>query len=101
MVAVESMSQPMHVAAVLILSPPAEAGPEYVDDLYREALSARDPIDPRLCRYPHRGRDTGEIWVWRDAENLDISHLSDKPVRAAIAATMRRTSMPTPTSPTR
>jgi diacylglycerol O-acyltransferase / wax synthase len=67
MVTAEPMSQPQHVAAVLILSPPDDAGPEYVDELYREALSATDPIDPRLCRCPHRGWDTGGIWVWRDA----------------------------------
>jgi diacylglycerol O-acyltransferase len=73
MLTAEQMSQPMHVAAVLILSPPDGARPEYVDELYREALSATNPIDPRLCRYPHRGWDTGGIWVWRDAENLDIS----------------------------
>ncbi len=73
MVTAEPMSQPQHVAAVLILSPPDDAGPEYVDELYREALSATDPIDLRLCRYPHRGWDTGGIWVWRDAEDLDIS----------------------------
>jgi WS/DGAT/MGAT family acyltransferase len=73
MVTVEPMSHPMHVAAVLILSPPDDAGPGYVDELYRETLAATDPIDPRLRRYPHRGLDTGGIWVWRDADNLDIS----------------------------
>jgi WS/DGAT/MGAT family acyltransferase len=73
MVTAEPMSQPQHVAAVLILSPPDDASPEYVDELYREALFATDPIDPRLYRCPHRGWDTGGIWVWRDDENLDIS----------------------------
>ncbi len=73
MVTVEPMSHPQHGAAVLILSPPADAGPGYVDELYREELAATDPIDPRLRRYPHRGLDTGGIWVWRDVDNLDIS----------------------------
>ena len=41
MVTAEPMSQPQHVAAVLILSPPDDARPEYVDELYREALSER------------------------------------------------------------
>jgi WS/DGAT/MGAT family acyltransferase len=74
MITVESLSHPQHTAAVLILSPPDDAGPGYVDELYRETLAATDPIDPRLRRYPHRGLDTGGIWVWRDADNLDISH---------------------------
>jgi diacylglycerol O-acyltransferase / wax synthase len=73
MVTAEPMSHPQHGAAVLILSPPADAGRGYVDGLYREALAATDPIDPRLRRYPHRGLDTGGIWVWRDVDNLDIS----------------------------
>jgi diacylglycerol O-acyltransferase len=51
----------------------ARSGLSTVDELYREALAATDPIDPRLCRCPNRGWDTGGIWVWRNAENLDIS----------------------------
>jgi WS/DGAT/MGAT family acyltransferase len=73
MITVEPLSHPQHTAAVLILSPPEDAGPGYVDELYRETLAATDPIDPRLRRYPHRGLGTGGIWVWRDADNLDIS----------------------------
>ncbi len=73
MVTVEPMSQPQHVAAVMILAPPEDAGPGYVDDLYREALSATAPINSRLRRYPYRGKDTRGMWVWRDAENLDIA----------------------------
>jgi diacylglycerol O-acyltransferase / wax synthase len=73
MVTVEPMSQPIHAASVLILSPPSDAAPGYVDELYRQALAATDPIHPQLRRYPHRGVDTGGIWVWRDADNLDIS----------------------------
>ncbi|MGO9152024.1 wax ester/triacylglycerol synthase family O-acyltransferase [Mycobacterium sp.] len=72
MVTVEPMSQPQHVAAVLILSPPDDAAPNYVDELYREALAATHPIHPRLRRYPYRGMDTRGMWVWRDAENLDV-----------------------------
>ena len=74
MMTAELLSHPLHVAAVLILSPPDDAGPGYVDELHRQALAATDPVDPRLRRYPHRGLDTGGIWVWRDADTLDISH---------------------------
>ena len=73
MVTAEPLSQPLHVAAVLILSPPDNAGPGYVGELYRRALAAADSIDPRLRRYPHRGVDTGGILVWRDVDSLDIS----------------------------
>jgi WS/DGAT/MGAT family acyltransferase len=73
MMAAELVASPMHVGAVLTLSPPEDAGPGYVDELYREALARSDRIDPRLLRYPHRGVDTGGVWVWRDADALDVS----------------------------
>jgi diacylglycerol O-acyltransferase / wax synthase len=73
MMAAEVVANPLHVGAVLILSPPQGAGPMYVDDLYRQALAANDPIDPRLRRYPHRGLDTGGMWVWRDRDSVDLS----------------------------
>ncbi|KZS83570.1 wax ester/triacylglycerol synthase family O-acyltransferase [Mycobacterium persicum] len=72
MMTAEMLSNPMHVGAVLILSPPPGAGPEYVDELYRVTQAGNDPIDPRLRRYPHQGVDTGGIWVWRDADAVDI-----------------------------
>ena len=73
MLTAELVSNPMHVGAVLILSPPDDAGPDYVDELYREALAGNDPVDPRLRRHPHRGVDTGGMWVWRDVGTVDMS----------------------------
>ena len=73
MMTAELLSSPMHVGAVLILSPPADAGPDYVDELYDEALAGNQSIDPRLRRYPHRGVDTGGMWVWRDSDSVDMS----------------------------
>ncbi len=72
MMAAELVASPMHVGAVLILSPPEDAGPDYVDELYREAFAGNYPIDPRLRRYPHHGADTGGVWVWRDTDDLDV-----------------------------
>jgi diacylglycerol O-acyltransferase / wax synthase len=68
MMTAELPSNPLHVGAVLILSAPEDAEPNYVDELYREALTASDPVDSLLRRYPHRGVDTSEIWVWRETE---------------------------------
>ena len=73
MMTAEWVSNPMHVGAVLILSPPDDAGPDYVDDLHRETLAGNDSIDPRLCKYPHRGVDTGGMWVWRHMDPVDVS----------------------------
>lgn len=73
MMTAELVSNPMHVGAVLVLSPPKGAGKHFVDKLHREAISGADPIDPRLRRYPHRGVDTGGVWVWREPEAIDLS----------------------------
>ena len=72
MMTAELVSSPMHAGAVLILSPPADAGPDYVDEVYRDTLARNESIDPRLRRYPHRGVSTGGIWVWRDVDTLDL-----------------------------
>jgi diacylglycerol O-acyltransferase / wax synthase len=73
MITGELLFNPLHVGAALILSPPEDAGRDYVDELYAEELAASDPLDPRLRRYPYRGSDTGGMWVWRDADAIDIS----------------------------
>lgn len=73
MMTAEVLSRPLNIGAVLILSPPAHAGPGYVDELHREALAGRDSLDPRLRRYPHRGMETGGGWIWREADEVDLS----------------------------
>lgn len=73
MMTAELVSNPMHVGAVLILEPPKDAGREYVDELYRDAVAGSYSIDPRLRRYPHRGVDTGGIWVWREPDSIDLT----------------------------
>jgi len=73
MMTAELVSNPMHVGAVLILSPPRGAGAGYVNRLHREALAGTVAIDPRLRRYPHRGLDTGGLWVWREPDAVDMS----------------------------
>jgi len=72
MMTAELVSSPMHAGVVLILSPPAGTGPDYVEKIYRDTLAGNESIDPRLRRYPHRGISTGGIWVWRDADTLDL-----------------------------
>ena len=74
MMAAELLSDPLHVAALLILSPPADAGPGYVDELYRDALTSTAELDPRFRRHPHVGIDTAGIWVWRSDDNIDMHH---------------------------
>lgn len=83
MLTAELVSSPMHVAALLVLSPPtgedAPTDPKaYVKQIYEETLTAAVDVDRRLRRVPHSGVDTGFMWVWRDVmtggRELDIRH---------------------------
>lgn len=72
MLAGEMFGSAMHVGIVLILTPPADAGPDYVDELYRDSITGSYELDPRLRRHPHRGLDTGGVWMWRDIDEVDL-----------------------------
>lgn len=75
MLTAELVSSPMHVAALLVMTPPEGEDPRsYVDGLFEQSLTAASRIDPRLRRRPYRGVDTGMMWVWRDVPDVDIRH---------------------------
>ena len=79
MLTAELVSSPMHVAALIILSPPPGEEPRaYVKQIYEGTLAAAVDIDRRLRRLPHSGVDTGWMWAWRDVGDtgaeLDIRH---------------------------
>ena len=83
MITAELLSDPLHVAALLILSPPADAGPGYVEELYQEALPDTAELDPRFRRHPHVGVDTAGIWVWRTDARIDMrEHLQRRTLPA-------------------
>lgn len=72
MLAGETLGSAMHVGGLLVLSPPPDAGPDYLEDLYRDSLIGPHRLDPRLRRHPHRGLETGGVWVWRDPAEVDL-----------------------------
>lgn len=72
MLTAELLSDPLHVAALLILSPPATAGPGYVDELFEEGLADTSDMDPRFRRHPHIGLDTAGLWMWRTDDSVDM-----------------------------
>ena len=73
MITGEIFGSPMHVGIVLILTPPADAGPDYVGRLYRDSMVSGHDVDPRLRRFPHHGLDTGGLWVWREVDEIDLT----------------------------
>ena len=75
MLTAEFVSSPMHVAALMILSPPpGEDRKTYVKQLYEQTLTAPVDVDRRLRRVPHSGVDTGFMWEWREVDDVDIRH---------------------------
>lgn len=74
MITAELLSDPLHAAALMILSPPADAAAGYVDELYRDALHQQYELDPRFRRHPHAGLDTAGLWMWRTDDSIDMDH---------------------------
>lgn len=72
MLAGEMFGSAMHVGIVLIFSEPDDAVDGFVDALYTDSLIGSHRLDPRLRRHPHRGIETGGIWVWRDEAEVDL-----------------------------
>lgn len=72
MMTAEVLSDPLHTAALLVLCPPADAGRRYVDELFDAALTDTAELDPRFRRHPHRGIDTGGLWMWREDDTVDL-----------------------------
>ena len=88
MLAGEMFGSPMHVGIVLIFSPPDDAGDGFVDALYTDSLIGSHRLDPRLRRHPHRGLDTGGLWVWREEAEVDLRahvHRSTLPPGSGVA----------------
>ncbi|MHA7664388.1 wax ester/triacylglycerol synthase family O-acyltransferase [Mycolicibacterium sp. HS_4_1] len=83
MLTAELLSDPLHVAALLILAPPAAAGPGYVDELFEQGLAVTADMDPRFRRYPHIGLDTAGFWMWRTDDSVDMrDHLERRTLPA-------------------
>jgi WS/DGAT/MGAT family acyltransferase len=69
----ESREQPMHVGSLQLFTPPEGAGPEYLTQLYQDALCATD-IAREFRRRPHRSIGTLGQWTWVDDGDIDLEH---------------------------
>lgn len=70
----ESRDQPMHVGGLQLFRPPEGAGPDYLSDLYHEALTHADDVSPLFRRRPYRGWKTLGQWAWVDDDDIDLEH---------------------------
>lgn len=82
MITGDALFHPINIGAVLILAPPGDAGEDFADQLYRQALT-HTAVDHRLRRVAHRSARTGGWWVWSDEHDLDLErHLSRRTLPA-------------------
>lgn len=65
MMTAEVLSNPLSVGAVLIMLPPSDAGPRYVDELHQNP----SPDEPLWIH----GVTTIGGWAWREADSVDLS----------------------------
>jgi diacylglycerol O-acyltransferase len=71
--AVEARQRPMHVGGLHLYRPPADAGPDYVRELYRR-LTDVDQMAPLFLKRPARSLTTLGQWGWEEDRNFDIEH---------------------------
>lgn len=66
----EVVASSLHVAALLVFTPPPDAGPDFVDRLYEDGLVGGAEIDELFRQQPYTGADTMGLWGWRSV-NVD------------------------------
>lgn len=75
MLVAESLGNPMHVGSAIVLTPPPDAAPDYLDRIHADTVSDHFAVDARFRRRPHRGLETGGMWVWRDVDPVLPDHV--------------------------
>ena len=67
----ETRRSPAHVVALQIFRPPAGAGPDLLDGLYR-AMTDPAAVKPAFRRRPYRSPATAGQYAWATDESLDL-----------------------------
>ncbi|WP_327143590.1 WS/DGAT/MGAT family O-acyltransferase [Nocardia sp. NBC_01327] len=71
--AIESREHPMHVGGLQLFEPPADAGPEFVHDLFT-AMSASTEVRTRFRRHPSRTFGGFSSVSWSHAAQVDLGY---------------------------
>ncbi len=69
----ESREQPMHVGSLQLFRPPAGAGPDFLTDLYQEALATTE-LAPEFRKVATRGWSSAGQWSWEEDDQIDLEH---------------------------
>ncbi len=79
----ESREHPMHVAGLQLFEPPQGAGPDYVREMYQDALT-RDDVSPTFRKHPAELFGGIANLNWAFDKDLDLEYH------------LRRSALPTP-----
>ncbi|TSD99822.1 wax ester/triacylglycerol synthase family O-acyltransferase [Skermania sp. ID1734] len=79
----ESREHPMHVGALMLFEPPADAGPEYVRGVY-ERMVADVNYHPTYLKRPVSPIGNVSTWAWAQDDEIDVEYH------------IRRVAMPSP-----
>jgi diacylglycerol O-acyltransferase / wax synthase len=69
----ERREQPMHVGGLQLFTTPADAGPDYLTQLYHRALAIEE-VAPMFRRRAQRSVTSGGQWMWTDDPDVDLEH---------------------------
>ena len=69
----ESRDQPMHVGGLQLFTTPDGAGPDYLKEVYNQAVGATD-VSSLFRRRPYRGWTTLGQWTWVEDDEIDLEH---------------------------
>ncbi|MFJ4656744.1 wax ester/triacylglycerol synthase family O-acyltransferase [Nocardia sp. NPDC088792] len=71
--AIESREHPMHVGGLQLFEPPADAGPDFVHDLY-ETMADATEVRTRFRRQPRRLLGGFSSIAWSHADQVDLHY---------------------------
>ena len=69
----ERREQPMHVGGLQLFQTPADAGPDYLTELYQRTLAIEE-VAPLFRRRAQRSLSTAGQWIWAEDPNVDLEH---------------------------
>lgn len=69
----DSRNTPMHVGALQLFQPPADAGPDFGRELYERFRDVPE-VAPLFRRHPQRSLASAGLWFWREDDQLDLDH---------------------------
>jgi UDP-glucose 4-epimerase len=72
-VVMEGRERPMHVGGLQLFTPPADAGPDYIRDIYDAALEDPRELHPLLTRRPGKTPLLGRF-QWEVDRKIDLSY---------------------------